>query len=98
MIVLALFAHTAHINQGVVSGYARKEIPEHIAKIVVDPTKVKFVPDHDLKEHDIQPKKKDPHDRKDHYDVPRLPDDHILEDEDGIHEEELKDYFTDDHH
>ena len=98
IVVLSLLAHSSQHNQGVVRGFAQKEIPDHISKIVVDPTKVKYVPDHGLSEHHIKAKKKDPHDRKDHNAVPRLPDDHILEDEDGIHEEELKTYFTDDHH
>lgn len=96
-LLLALFALTSQDNLKFVRGFAQKKIPDHIAKIVVDPTKVKYVPDHGLTEEHVKPIPKDPHDKKDHTQVPRLSDDHILEDEDGIHEEEMKEYFTDDH-
>ena len=66
---------------------------------MVDPTKVKHIPTHSLTDEHIRErgKPKDPHNKKTHQEIPRLSDDHILEDDDGIHEEELKKYFTNSH-
>ena len=85
---------------GVCNGYARKELPDHITKLVTDPSKNdNHVPNHDITAEQILAMGKqqnDPHYKKSTEQIPRVPDNYIVEVAE-IHPEENKIYFTDTH-
>ena len=73
-------------------GYVRREIPQHIAKHIVDPTKVSHTPDHDLDQsHFTEQLERDTHQRKSADQIPRVDEEEFVMEE--IHPEELKGYF-----